>query len=197
MEPKIIGYITANAGTLPNAAKDNIKTSTVGIGGRIESNGFYGTVEGGYGTAVYLKAEAGKDFKFNESNFGLNTSICGQYTQSASTRDYYESKFYEESGNSPTWKSNDTRGYGQVALTYNSPAFKASLGVKGGVKTCTQPSLDGIKLEDIGEISGRKYQGRTTTGFVTPVVQVEAGKKLRGTLDLSLEGFSIGGKLYF
>ena len=172
MEPKFTTYIGANAGFLHNAAKDNVKVTTVNLGAKIENNGYYAVAEGGYGTSVYAKAEAGKDFPIKDSNLSLSTAIGGQYAQSTSSRDYYTKKFDAE-GNSPSWKSNDARGYGQVALTYNSPSFKASLGVQGGVKTCTQPSLDGIKLDDIGEVSGTKYQGRTTKGFVTPVVQME------------------------
>ena len=196
MEPKITGYVTANTGFLSNASKDLILMSTVGLGGKIENEGLYAKVEAGYGTSTYAKLEAGKNFELGDSNWALNTSVGGQYTIRNKERDYYKNVF-EEGANSPTWKSNDTRGYANIALEYNSTAFRASLGARAGVKTSTQPSLDRITLKEVGQIIDTEYAGRTTKAFVTPRIELEAGKKLRFNLNASLDELQIGGKLYF
>ena len=161
MEPKLTGYAGTKIFILNNASHDTFGGVCANVGGKIEKNGFYAQVEGGYGNAAYAKAELGKDFTFGDSSFGLNTSLGGQYTVSNRTKDYYKSEF-EEGGNSPTWKANDTRGYGQVSLTYNNPKVEVGLGVRAGVKTSTQPSLDGITLADVGITRGTEYAGRTT-----------------------------------
>lgn len=199
MEPKLSGYVLGQAGYLQNAAKDNITIAVGGAGIKLsdENSGFYAQAEGGYGNAVYAKAEVGNVFTLDDNEkFGLKTSVGGQYIQSTKSKDYYKNIFYS-GANSPTWKPNDLRGYGEVALTYNSPAFKASVGVKGGVKTCTQPSLDGIELADVGTVKGTEYAGRTTRGFITPTVSIEAGKKLRFCASASKDDISLGAKLYF
>ena len=197
MEPKVTGYITANAGYIQNAAKDNIGVITGGAGVKAESDKYEFFAEGGYGNAVYTKAEGGAKFPFQESNFGVKTSVGVQYAQLTKSRDYYKNIF-EEGANSPSWKPNDLRGYGQVALTYNTPSFKASVGIRGGVKTCTQAPLDGVNLAPVGNIEGTEYAGRTTKGFVSPVIELEAGKKVCLSLKTSLlDDISIGGKIYF
>jgi hypothetical protein len=199
MEPKLTGYVLGQVSLIENAAKDRIITTVGGAGIKLtdENSGLYAKAEGGYGNAVYAKAEAGNIFSLDDDNkFGVKTAVGGQYTQATKTRDYYKNKF-EKGANSPTWKANDLRGYGEVALTYNSPSFRASIGVQGGVKTCTQAPLDGIKLADVGETQGTEYPGRTTKGFVTPKIEIEAGKKFCGNLSFSTDAIMGGVKLYF
>ena len=199
MEPKLTGYVLAQAGTLNNAANDKLKVAVAGLGIKVENEGggFYAQAEGGYGTAIYTKAEVGNIFPLKDNNnFGVKAAIGCQYIQERNKKDYYTNTF-EQGANSPSWKANDLRGYGEVALTYNSPAFKASLGVRGGVKTSTQASLDGITLADVGETRGTEYPGRTTKGFVTPTLNIEVGKKLRFTTNAALDEIKAGIKLYF
>lgn len=198
MEPKLTGYVGTNLIVLGNASHDTVGGACVNVGGKIENNGFYAQAEGGYGTAAYAKAELGKDFTFGNSGFGANTSVGGQYTVSNHTQDYYKTKF-EEGANSPTWKANDTRGYGQVALTYSNPTFEVGLGVRGGIKTSTQPSLDGITLAPIGETRGTEYAGRTTKSFVEPManVGVNLGKGWKIALQAAPSQGSLGLSLNF
>ena len=170
MEPKLTGYAGTNLVILRNASHDTVGGVCLNAGGRIENKGLYAQAEGGYGTATYIKGEVGKNFTFGDSNFGMNTSLGGQYTVSNQTKNYYKTEF-EKGGNSPSWKANDTRGYGQVALTYHKSNFEVDLGVRGGVKTSTQASLDGITLADIGDTKGTEYAGRTTKGFVEPYIE--------------------------
>ena len=196
MEPKITGFVNVNAGFIDNAAKDPITIATIGIGAKAEQNGYYAQAEGGIGRVIYAKVEAGKDIPFGDSKFGLNVAVGGQYTKSTKSQDYYRNIF-QDGANSPIWKANDTRGYGQLALTYNATAFKASVGIKGGVKSCSQPSLDGITLAPVGEIVGAEYAGGTTKSYLTPSIDIEAGKKVRGTFSLASDCLLFGGKLYF
>ncbi len=198
MNPKLTGYVTASTGFVTNASKDFILNSTIGLGGRIENNGFYGEAEGGYGTATYAKAELGKNFTFGDSGFGANTSVGGQYTVSNHTQDYYKTVF-EDGANSPTWKANDTRGYGQVALTYNNSRVEVGLGVRGGIKTSTQPSLDGITLAPVGDIRGAEYAGRTTKYSVEAIAKfgVNFGKGWKIALQAATSQGSLGLLLNF
>jgi len=198
MEPKLTGYVTTSLGFVANASKNTIPMATVGLGGKVESNGYYAQAEGGYGTATYAKVEAGKNFPFSDSGFSVNTSVGGQYTVSNSTKDYYKFKM-EEGANSPTWKANDTRGYGQIALTYNNPTVEVGLGVRAGVKTSTQPSLDGITLADVGQTRGTEYAGRTTKGFVEPTANlgVNLGKGWKIALQAAPSQGSLGLSLNF
>ena len=195
MEPKLTGYVGTNLIVLGNASHDTLGGACLNVGGKVENNGFYAQAEGGYGTAAYAKAELGKNFTFGNSGFGANTSVGGQYTVSNHTQDYYKTKF-EDGANSPTWKANDTRGYGQVALTYNNPTVEVGLGVRAGVKTSTQPTIENVTL-DRGQTKGTEYAGRTTKGFVTPTVNLEAGKKLRFCLSAATDELTVGAKLYF
>ena len=197
MEPKLTGYISTNLSFIENAAKDLNTFAAVGLGAKYEKNGLYAQAEGGYGNVIYAKVEAGNVFSLDENNrFGIKTAIGGQYAQATKDKDYYKNIF-EKGGNSPTWKANDLRGYGETALTYNSTAFKASIGIRGGVKTCTQASLDDKQLSKVGEMQGSEYAGRTTKAFVTPTVNIEAGKKLRFCMSAALDELNIGAKFYF
>lgn len=198
MEPKLTGYVGTNLVLLGNASHDTVGGACINIGGRVENNGFYGEVEGGYGTATYAKAELGKNFTFGDSGFGANTSVGGQYMTEHRTKNYYQTEF-EEGGNSPTWKANDTRGYGQVALTYSNSTVEVGLGVRSGIKTSTQPSLDGITLAPIGETRGTEYAGRTTKSFVEPManVGVNLGKGWKIALQAAPSQGSLGLSLNF
>ena len=188
MEPKLTGYVGTNLIVLGNASQDTVGGACVNVGGKIENKGFYAQAEGGYGTASYAKAEIGKNFTFGDSGFGANTSVGGQYTVSNRTKDYYKTKF-EDGANSPTWNANDTRGYAQVALTYNNPTIEVGLGVRGGIKTSTQPSLDGITLANVGETKGTEYAGRTTKSFaeLRPSVGVNFGNGWKIALQAGID----------
>lgn len=198
MEPKLTGIISAQTGFVKNAANDLISCTTAGIGGKVEGKYYEIMAEGGYGSALYGKVEGGAKIPFGESNFGLKTTIGGQYTQATKSKDYYNSKF-EDGANSPTWKANDARGYGQVALTYNNETVEVGLGVRGGIKTSTQPSLDGITLADVGETRGTEYAGRTTKTFVEPManVGVNLGKGWKIALQAAPSQSSLGLSLNF
>ena len=191
MEPKLNGYAALNKGFLVNTHNDRLLVTTANLGLKIEKDGLYGEIKGGYGTATQVKIEAGKDFTFGESSFGLNASVAGQYTTVNNKK--YSYNTVDVIGDS-SWKSNDTRGYGQLALTYNKPAFKAKIGVQAGVKTSSQPELNGYSnLTNISDV----YKPKITKAIVNPTFGLEAGKKLKGTLDLSLDCFTIGGKWCF
>lgn len=196
MEPRLTGYIGTSLQVVGNASHDKAGGLCLNIGGKAEKNGFYAQAEGGYGTALYAKVEAGKDFSLGENNFKINTSIGGQYVTSTRERSYYKSVF-EEGANSPTWKPNDTRGYVGAEIKYEVPTFKAGIGVKGGVKSSNQPSLDGVELAPVGVTSGTEYAGRTTKAYITPTVELEAGKKFKFCLNASFDEVSIGGKFCF
>ena len=196
MEPKITGYLTANTGFLLNASNDTMFMSTAGVGGMAENNGFYAKAEAGSGTATYAKLETGKNFAFGDSDWALNTSIGGQYTVKHKKRDYY-GNIFKEGGNSPEWHSNDMRGYANIGITYNSEYSKVSFGVRVAAKTSTQPSLDGITLEKVGQIINTEHAGKSTKRYIVPRLELEAGKKLRFNLNASFDEVQIGGKLYF
>lgn len=197
MEPiKLTGYVAANTGFITNASSDIMVTSNIGLGAKIEKNDYYGKAEAGYEKVTYAKVELGKNFKLSDNNLKLNTSVGGQYTVENKKRDYYKNIF-AEGGNSPTWKTNDTRGYGQLALLYDAPVFKAQIGVRAGIKTSTQASLDGITLAKVGEIVDTEYAGRTTKWYATPTIYIEAGKHVKFGLHLATDELSVGAKYYF
>lgn len=193
MDPIITGSIGAKYVRVTNAAHDGIAGLCPAMSVGVEQNGFYGKIEGGMGTIRYAAIEGGKNTNFGESQFGLNTSICAQDAMSSSTRDYYKNVF-EEGANSPTWKSNDKRAYGNVALTYTTPKFEASLGARGGIKTCAQPSLDGITLADVGQTKGTEYAGKTTKTYIEPTasVNINLGDGWKASLLTSRTQGSIG-----
>ena len=196
MEPTIIGYLSSNLGFIENAAKDNIGIAAGGIGFSAEGKNYVFNAEGGYGTALYAKAEGGVKIPFGESSkFGFKAVAGAQYTQSTKSRDYYKNVF-EEGANSPTWKANDTRGYLKAGLTYSTPVFKAEVGAMGGIKSCTQPSLQGTNLAEVGQTRGTEYAGTTSKPIMAGYVHLEAGKRVKATLDISTNrDFGLGVKI--
>lgn len=193
MEPNITGSISAKYVRITNAAHDRLAGLCGSIGVKVEQNRFYAKAEGGFGTLRYAAIEGGKDTNFGESPFGLNTSVGAQDTMSSSTRDYYKNMF-EEGAISPPWKLNDKRAYGNVALTYTTPKFEASLGARGGVKSCVKPSLDGITLADVGQTKGTEYACKTTKTYIEPAVSasINLGDGLKASLQTSRSQGEIG-----
>ena len=178
MEPKLTGYVGTSIIALKNASHDTFGGACLNAGIGVENaSGYYGNFEGGYGSLTYAKAVLGKKYPLGNKGFGIDTSVGGQYTISNRTQDYYKSKFMD-GANSPSWKANDTRGYGQVALTYSNKTVEIGLGVRAGAKTSTQPSLDGITLANVGEIKSTEYAGRSSATFVEGVgnLRVNLGK---------------------
>ena len=194
MEPNVSAYIGTNLVLLENIPKDLMFTKTVDLGVKVESDGYYAKAEGGLGKGIFAKAELGKDFEIGDG-FGVNTSVGAQYIKSGSERDYYH-YVYGRGANSPTWKPNETTGYAQASLTYSSSIFKGSVGIRGGIKSSSQASLDGITLAPAGEIIDTEYAGTTTKGYVTPVVNIEVGKNFKGTFEATSKhvAFTFGAK---
>lgn len=197
MPHNIDGYLGAQTGYVSNISGYKIPTTNIIFGGTFEKNGYFVNAEVGEGTSFYEKVDLGKKFDLG-NNLGINTSISEQYTKSNSSSNYYKNTYYALDETSPdlgpSWKANDTRSYGQVALTYCNPTFEASLGVRGGIKSSTQPSLDGITLPDIGETRGTEYAGKAKKAFAEPVanIGVNLGKGWKAVLQASSSQGSLG-----
>lgn len=193
MDPKISGYLVSKAEIYSNAANDIFGTATVGLGGKIEKDGFYAKAEAGYGAGSYVGAEAGKYIPVGKNGFGLTASVSGQHTVSNATRDYYKTVF-EEGANSPTWHPNDTRGSANLIFSYQNSSIEAGFGLRAGIRSSKQASLDGISLAPVGIIKGTEYAGRTTQNFAEGFTYFKKnfGKGWKGKAEAGFTKFMLG-----
>ena len=192
----VIGYVSAQAGLLKNAHKENILTPQIVAGAKVSTEqGWFGKGEIGYGTGLHAKVEAGKAFEMTDS-FEFTTSVGGQYYKSNKERDYYSKCFEVEKNQSPTWKPSDLRGYANAGVNFKGNWGNVGIGVQGGVKHSSTPLLQPGQLDyNIGQvIDAAENSGKKTKFYATPTVttKINMGKCWSFNADVSLEQGSIG-----
>lgn len=188
MVKNVSGYIAAQTGYTSNITDYRIPNTNIVLGGKIENNkGFYVQAEVEEGTSFSEKVVFGKKWSLH-NNLGITASLGEQYTRSNRTNSYYDRIYcsYDNSQDKgPTWKSNDTRGYGQVAFTYNNSNVETGGGIRAGVKSSKLPSLDNVTLAPIGTTKGTEFAGGATKSFAEGFgyLSFNLGKGCKATIE--------------
>lgn len=186
MEPQITGYITAKGGIVQNATKETFGNAQLSIGGKVTNDyGLFVAGEAGYGSALQIKAEAGKLFEVSD-NVEIKTSIGGQYLQSTHKTNYYKTIFEEGAYTGPSWNPKDIRGFGNAAINFKGDWGELGLGVQGGIKLSKKPELQPGELDEtIGQTRNTDITGKKTKMYVTPTVTTKIN--LGGNFSLNIE----------